>query len=116
MKVKYENLDDVVFCKCGCGKELTLQQKKWGCVFASNKCSNRIKGDARVGVKRGKYTHYADNNQGRKLLYEKNGISYQGKTVCLNYDDDDLQCVICYEQSLFRKKSCRVKGGKQCDA
>lgn len=110
--MKYKDLNAVIKCKCGCGKELTLQQKKWGCEYASSKCANRVKGEARKGKKRGPYKGFADNHQGRKLEYASNGLSYRGKKVCLNYDDERIECVICYEQSLFRKKACRVKGNK----
>lgn len=105
----YEDLKKVVKCKCGCGKRLTLQQKKWGCVYASRECANRVKGAAAVGVKRGPYKVYAENTNGRKLKYERNGVSYQGKKVCLNYDDANVMCVVCYEQALYRAKGCRVK-------
>ena len=110
MKVKYENLDEVVFCKCGCGKELTLQQKKWGGIYATRKCANRMKGLKEKGIKKGKYQGFADGAYGRQLRYQKNGVSYQGKSVCLNYDDTNINCVICYEQGLYRAKSCRIKG------
>lgn len=107
--MKYKDLDQVVYCSCGCGKELTKQQKKWGCTFASTKCANKVKGEQRRGIKRGPYKGFADNHQGRKFNYEKNGVSYRGKEICTNYDDTKIDCVICYEQGLYRAKGCRGK-------
>lgn len=109
MRIKYEDLKQVVYCKCGCGRKLTNKQKQWGCEYASVKCANRVKGNNRRGIKRGPYKGFADNHQGRKLVYEKNGVSYKGKEICKNYDDNKIDCVICYEQGLYRAKACRRK-------
>lgn len=32
--------------------------------------------------------------------------AYNGKAKCLNYNDDDIKCVMCFEQELYSQKTC----------
>lgn len=117
IRVKYEDLNAVVYCKCGCGRKLTKRQKQVGGVYASMKCANRKQAKERTGKKRGPYNKKKEKGATRRYIYEKDGVSYRGTDVCLNFNNENITCVICYEQGLFRKKECRVKEeDKVCDS
>ena len=115
MRVKYKDLNAVVYCKCGCGRKLTKKQKQLGGIYASMKCANRQQAKDRTGIKRGPYDKSKSFGYTRRYTYEKDGVSYRGKDVCLDFNNYDIACVMCYEQGLFRKKECFVKKENVCE-
>lgn len=82
-----------VFCKCGCGKPLTAYQIRKHGKYASRACQAR----------------YRRNNPDKYKLYANSNskYSYVGEKKCLNYNDEDIKCVMCYEQDLYLNKDCR---------
>ena len=114
--ITYEDVNAVVYCKCGCGRKLTLKQKKEGRIYSSLVCSNRVHANERKGKKRGPYDKTKSKGCAHQYRYEQDGVSYKGKSVCLKFENTDINCVMCYEQGLFRKKDCRViDGGILCE-
>ena len=83
-----------VYCKCGCGKKLTPYQIRKKGKYASKACEAKWK--------------RWHNSEKYKLYARPNSkYSYLGEKECLNYNDSDLKCVMCYEQELFYAKECR---------
>lgn len=87
-----------VYCRCGCGRELTPFQIKKKGKYASKACEARWR-----RYNSDKYKLYARPNS---------KYSYLGEKECLNYNDDDIKCVMCYEQELYFDKKCRREPNK----
>lgn len=37
----------------------------------------------------------------------KKMFSYEGSSKCLNYDDNNINCVMCFENEIYMNKKCR---------
>ena len=81
-----------VLCRCGCGKALTPYQIRKKGKYASKACEARWRRHNSV-----KYRLYAR---------PENKYSYLGEKNCLDYNDNNIECVMCYEQEKFQSKKC----------
>lgn len=82
-----------VLCRCGCGKALTPYQIRKKGKYASKACEAR-------------WRRY--NSEKYKLYARPNSkYSYLGERECTNYNDENIKCVMCYEQELYHDKKCR---------
>jgi len=87
-----------VYCKCGCGLKLSGRKIKNGRIFYNKKHSAIYHGKLRKGTKLGPY----------KNIKADRDVDYSmGSMYCKKYNDDDINCVMCYEQYL--DKECREK-------
>ena len=84
---------NMVYCRCGCGKQLTLYQIKKHSKYASKACEARWR----------RYNSDKYNVNARP----NSKYSYLGERECLDYNDSDIKCVMCYEQELYVNKKCR---------
>lgn len=82
-----------VYCKCGCGLRLSNQKVKRGSIFYNKKHSAAYHGRLRKGTKLGPY---------RNVKGDKDVDYSLGTRYCKNYNNDDIKCVVCYEQNLRR--------------
>lgn len=82
-----------VYCRCGCGRELTPYQIRKKGKYATKACEAR----------------WRRRNSDKYKLYARpnSKYSYLGEQECLNYNDEDIKCVMCYEQELYSNKNCR---------
>jgi len=84
-----------IYCKCGCGKRIGHQKAKKGRVFLNKKHS----------------AIYRERNKKQKKeatdSFWKRKINYNlGTDYCKKYNNDDIKCVVCYEQELKNTKGC----------
>lgn len=87
-----------VYCKCGCGKRIGHQKAKKGRVFLNKKHSALF----REMQKR------QDKPSKIKKEVKRIKIDYKyGTNYCKKYNDDDIKCVMCYEQDLKSFKTCK---------
>lgn len=87
-----------VKCKCGCGHYLSMRQAQTGIKFVNHSHANM---------------YNAKKLKGKKYNMMKNkGFSemIDGKQYCKNYNSNELNCVMCMEQALFKAKSCYKEG------
>ena len=70
-----------------------------------------IKKTIKKSTKKVEVVNKAKNNDKSEYKYLKDGVSYRGKLVCENFDNEKIECVMCYEQGLYFGKNCR-KGGR----
>ena len=104
--------EDDLLCACGCGLRVSNKKRKKGCIYYNIVHANRHKGLLSIGKKKGHYNKKKTylSQQVYELKMDINDrYYYDGKSKCLNYNDDDIKCVMCFEEELYMKKSCRVK-------
>ena len=104
--------EDDLLCACGCGLRVSNKKRKQGGIYYNIVHANRHKGLLSIGKKKGHYKKKKiyPSQQVYELKMDINDrYYYDGKSKCLNYNDDDIKCVMCFEEELYMKKSCRVK-------
>ena len=105
--------EDDLLCACGCGLRVSNKKRKQGGIYYNIVHANRHKGILMTGVKRAPYKKKKKKYLSQMIDSLKMDINdrfyYDGKSKCLNYNDDDIKCVMCFEEELYIKKSCRVK-------
>lgn len=104
--------DDILLCKCGCGKPVSNKKRKQGCVYLNIQHSNKHKGLLATGVKRKPYKKrqkYPSQDVYNLKMDINDRYFYNGKSKCLNYNDDDIKCVMCFENDKYNKQICRIK-------
>ena len=103
----------------GCNKEAKDGKDYCGVVCSridNEKSYNKIvksRGGKVKTIKRKNRAPNKDLNSKRiyeNYKYEKDGVSYRGKTVCANFNNEKIECVVCYEQGLYFGKTCRNGG------
>lgn len=89
----------MVLCACGCGRELSKTKLKRKQRFINRKHAAKWHGMQRKGTKLGPYKKTLQNADSREVDYSL-GCKY-----CKKYNNNDIKCVVCYEQYL--DKECR---------
>lgn len=69
-------------------------------MFINRKHAAHYHGLLRKGTKLGPYN--TNKNGDRDVDYSL------GNKYCKNYNDEDIKCVVCYEQNLKKKRGCFV--------
>ena len=82
----------MVLCACGCGKEIANKKAKRGGRFFNQKHAARWRGMMRKGTHLGPYRNVSGD---RSVDYSK------GKEYCKDYDNEDIICVMCYENNRY---------------
>lgn len=104
-----------IYCKCGCGKELSNKKKKKGNLFFNVIHANRYHNALRKGKKIGPYkkkTTYISRIIDTPKMDINDRFYYNGSSKCVGYNDNNIECVMCFEENMFRKKDCwRKKDG-----
>ena len=105
--------EDDLLCKCGCGKRVSNKKRKAGGLYYNILHANRHKGILMTGVKRAPYKKKKKKYLSQMIDSLKMDINdrfyYDGKSKCLNYNDEDIKCVMCFENETYAKQKCRVK-------
>ena len=87
-----------VYCKCGCGKVMPNSKLKLGCVFYSRRHYGVYR--TKISLQGKEYKAVKKNKQERHINYSL------GKGYCKKYNNENIKCVVCYEQDLKCDKGC----------
>ena len=91
----------MMLCACGCGKELSNQKVKRGQRFLNKKHSAKYHGQLRKGTKLGPYKNVDCDRE----------VDYSlGTKYCKKYDNNDIKCVMCYENCQKDDGKCHKEG------
>lgn len=99
--------EKVIRCKCGCGRRMPFKKLKEGIVFYNENCEqwyNKI--GKNLGKKRRQY-RYPSRYISKPKDTVEDRYSYNGNKYCKNYQDDNICCVMCYENGEKKYKSCK---------
>ncbi|MBQ2174814.1 MAG: hypothetical protein II453_07095 [Alphaproteobacteria bacterium] len=88
-------------CACGCGKDLPKNKEERGGRFYNRKHAAKWRADQRRGTKLGPYRKVRQDAESRDVDYNL------GPKYCKKYNNDDIKCVMCYEQ--YQDKECRER-------
>lgn len=92
-------MENRIYCACGCGKLVPVLKQRRGGI-----CKNRRHAAVYRNKQRKLLAHKSNNRKKQDKF-----AGYCGQKSCLNYDDNDIQCVMCFENEWYVKKPCRVK-------
>lgn len=108
--------EDDLLCACGCGLRVSNKKRKKGGIYYNIVHANRHKGVLSMGKKKGPYKKkkkvYPSQDVYELKMDINDRVYYNGKSKCFNYNDDDIKCVMCFENEEYVNKSCRCKPKK----
>jgi hypothetical protein len=99
--VSVEQEEEMILCACGCGKKVPNNKERRGGRFYNCKHAAKWRADQRRGKKLGPYRKVRQDAGSRDVDYNL------GPKYCKKYNNDDIKCVMCYEQ--YQDKECREK-------
>ena len=101
--------EDDLLCACGCGLRVSNKKRKQGGIYYNIVHANRHKALLSIGKKKGPYKKKKTypSQQVYELKMDVNDrYFYDGKSKCLNYNDNDINCVMCFENAECKFRNC----------
>lgn len=95
MKTKEFDGSSNILCACGCGLHLSNRQAKKGIRFRNRTHANKWNGK---NVLLGKKYN--------KIKKDEYDMRMNGRQYCKNYKKDELNCLLCVEEAIFKVRSC----------
>ncbi len=92
-------------CACGCGKEISNQKAKKGGKFLNRKHSAAYMAKMRKGKKLGPYRKRKEISS----IDDKHIDYTHGPVFCSSYDNDNIKCVMCFENNISCPEECPLK-------
>ena len=105
----------VIKCKCGCGLYMSQKKLQRGEEFWSPEHKEWYETIGKYVEKRTRKP--SDKKKRQKIFspeihkdfiekYEVSEWSYDGRKICLAYDDTNIQCVMCFENEEQQHRAC----------
>lgn len=96
-------MEERILCKCGCGCKVSLRRMRAGRLFLNQKHAAKWRGEQRKGKKMKAYNFIKKPGRPAGVTGDisSRSVDYAlGPRYCANYNDEDIRCVMCYEQNL----------------